>query len=78
MTHYSVYIPWDVKEYYQEHVKGGKDKKRKRFPDPSLGRFSAPLTLVDSQNRIVLWYLPGLLSEKQEVIFICVIWSKKI
>lgn len=63
----TVRIPWDVEEYFQKHVKGGLDKNRKKFPNPSLGKFSDPLTVVDSKGRIVLWYLPGLLSEEHLV-----------
>jgi hypothetical protein len=63
----SVEIPWDAEEYYLEHLKGGRDKKRKRFPNPSFGDFSQPLTVVDSKGRIVLWYLPGLLSPEHLV-----------
>jgi hypothetical protein len=48
-------------------VKGGKDKKRVKFPILSLGKYSEPLTLVDVKGRIVLWYLPGLLSHEQQV-----------
>lgn len=67
LTFCTVRIPWDVEDYYQERVKGGRDKKRKKFPNPELGDFSAPLTVVDSKGRIVLWYLPGLLSHEQQV-----------
>jgi hypothetical protein len=60
-------IPWDVENYYDEHVKKGQDKKRKRYPNPHLGTFSEPLTVVDTSGRIVLWYLPGMLSSNQKV-----------
>ena len=60
-------IPWDIEEFYWEHVKAGKDKKRVKFPVPSLGKFSEPLTLVDVKGRIALWYIPGLLSHEQQV-----------
>jgi len=62
-----VYIGWDIEEYYLEHLKGGRDKKRVLFPNPSFGKFSDPLSVVDKKGRIVLWYLPGLLSEEQQV-----------
>jgi len=62
-----VYIPWDVEQYYLECVKGQKDRKRIRFPNPQFGAFSEPLTVVDSRGRIVLWYLPGLLSQQHQV-----------
>ena len=62
-----VYIPWNAEKYYQQHVKQGIDKKRHRFPNPEFGAFSEPLTVVDSHDRIVLWYLPELLSSKQQV-----------
>jgi hypothetical protein len=62
-----VQIPWDIEEFYREHVLAGRDKKRIKFPNPSLGAFSDPLTLVDKKGRIVLWYLPDLLSKDQQV-----------
>jgi hypothetical protein len=67
MVYRTVHIPWDIEEYQLQHLKAGKDKKRSRFPNPSFGRFSDPLTVVDAKGRIVLWYLPGLLSEDQQV-----------
>ena len=63
----SVYLPWDVEEYYVEYLKGNRDKNRQKFPNPNFGSHSLPLTVVDSKGRIILWYLPGLLSEKQQV-----------
>jgi hypothetical protein len=60
-------IPWDVENYYDEHVKKGRDKSRKRYPNPQLGKFSEPMTAVDTSGRIVLWYLPGMLSSNQKV-----------
>ena len=60
-------IPWDAEEYYDQHIKRGLDQKRARFPNPSFGKFSEPLTVVDSKGHIVLWYLPGLLSQAQLV-----------
>jgi hypothetical protein len=69
LTYIVVYIPWDVEEYYSDFVKGKKDQPRTRFPNPQFGAFSEPLTVVDSRGRIVLWYLPGLLSEQHQVRF---------
>lgn len=66
----TVYIPWDIEEFYIQHVRGGGDKKREEFPNPQFGLFSEPLTVVDAKGRIVLWYLPDLLSEEEEVNFI--------
>jgi hypothetical protein len=60
-------MPWDVEDYYKIHVKLGKDQKRVSFPDPMFGAHSEPLTVVDLKGRIVLWYLPGLLSVHQKV-----------
>ena len=67
VAYFLVNIPWDVEEYYLECVKGKKDPKRIRFPNPHFGMRSEPLTVVDSRGRIVLWYLPGLLSEHYQV-----------
>jgi hypothetical protein len=67
LIYFIVYIPWDANSYYIEHVKGGGDQMRVKFPDPLLGFFSEPLTVVDTEGRIVLWYLPGLLSADQKV-----------
>ena len=63
----SVHIPWDVDEYYSNNIKGGRDKKIIQFPNPQFGSQSKPLTFVDSKGRIVLWYLPGLLLQEQQV-----------
>lgn len=66
----TVYVPWDVQEYYVECVKARAEKREKnkfRFPAPSFGSYDHPLTIVDIRGRIVLWYLPGLLSIKQQV-----------
>lgn len=62
-----MYIPWDIEDFYWEHVKGGRDKKRIKFPNLSFGAFSEPLTVVDVKGRIVLWYLPGLLCSQHQV-----------
>ena len=65
-----VYVPWDVEEYYRECVKGGTKEREKnlhKFPCPSLGSHTDPLTIVDGRGRIVLWYLPGLLSIQHQV-----------
>ena len=56
-----------MEEYYIEHVKKRRDRNRKKFPNPQLGSFLHPLTVVDSKGRIILWYLPGLLSEQHQV-----------
>lgn len=68
LIHFLVYIPWDIEEYYSKHVKSGQDRKRVSFPNPQFGAHSDPLTVVDSKGRIVLWYLPGLLSIHQQVV----------
>jgi len=62
-----VYLTWDAEEYYLKCVKGGGDKKRAKFPNPDYGSFSEPLTVVDIKGRILLWYLPDLLSVKDQV-----------
>ena len=69
MIFWTVKIPWDIEDYYWEHVKFGRDKKRTKFPNPSFGKFSEPLTVVDTKGRIILWYLPGLISLEQQVSF---------
>lgn len=66
-------LSWDVLEYNSERVKSGWDRKRHKFPNPNFGKLSEPLIVVDSKGRIVLWYLPGLLSANQDVnIFLAV------
>jgi hypothetical protein len=50
-------------------VKGGLDKNRVKFPNPMLGQFSEPMTVVDVNGVIGLWYLPRMLSTKQQVSF---------
>jgi hypothetical protein len=67
LRYITVYIPWDIQEFYLERVKAGRDKKGVKFTNPSFGCFSEPLTVVDNKGRIVLWYLPGLLSSEHQV-----------
>jgi hypothetical protein len=67
LRYVTVYIPWDIEDFYRERVKAGKDKKGVKYPNPSFGVFSEPLTVVDSKDRIVLWYLPELLSSEHQV-----------
>ena len=65
-----VYVPWDVEQYYLECVKGGAEEREKnlhKYPCPSFGSHTDPLTIVDGRGRIVLWYLPGLLSIQHQV-----------
>jgi hypothetical protein len=54
-------------DYYEECVVKSRDKRRVRYPNPNFGAMSEPCILVDTKGRIVLWYLPGLLSKKQMV-----------
>ena len=67
MIYRTVKIKWDVEEYYKEHLKGGRDKKRAKYPNPDFGEISVPVTIVDVKGRIVGWYLPDLLSSEQQV-----------
>jgi hypothetical protein len=67
LAHLVVYIPWDAEQYFSEQIKGKKDPSRVKFPNPHFGAFSEPLTVVDSRGRIILWYLPGLLSDQHQV-----------
>jgi hypothetical protein len=64
---YTVYLTWDAEDYYLKCVKRKGDKKRVKFPNPNFGSLSEPLTVVDAKGRILVWYLPGLLSENDEV-----------
>jgi hypothetical protein len=66
---FAVRLDWDVEDYYRQCVQGGRDKKRVKFPDPQFGSFSEPLTVVDVKGRIILWYLPGLISGQDQVSF---------
>jgi len=62
-----VSIPWDIDEYHKKRVKARGKIDQDEFPNISLGRHSSPLTVVDSKGRIILWYLPGLLSGTHRV-----------
>lgn len=64
-----MYLPWDIEEYLEKVVKKGQDKKRVKFPNPKIGRVSVPMTLVDSNGKIILWYLPELLPAQEKVSF---------
>ncbi|KAF8810609.1 hypothetical protein BYT27DRAFT_7253591 [Phlegmacium glaucopus] len=61
-----LYIPWDVEQYHVERVKG---RSLSNFPNPAFGQRDKPLTVVDAKGRIILWYLPGLLSNQQQASF---------
>lgn len=37
------------------------------FPPPESELISAPCVVVDSEGRILLWYLPGLIGLKRQV-----------
>ena len=63
----AVYVPWDIKEYYDKCVKGSYSRNDLDFPNPQLGSFSDPLTVVDVKGRIILWYIPGLMSKYHQV-----------
>lgn len=67
LNHLIVYVPWDIEEYYAKRVKAGRDNKHFEFSKPGFGAFSQPLTVVDSKGRIILWYLPGLMPNHQQV-----------
>lgn len=69
LKHSKVHLQWDIEEYHLQHVKNQRDKKQVKFPNPQFGAFSDPLTVVDSKGRIILWYLPGLLSAQKQVGF---------
>ena len=47
--------------------KARRRRERKKFPNPNFGKFSDPLTVVDNEGWIVLWYISGLLSDEQLV-----------
>jgi hypothetical protein len=65
-----VYIPWDIVEYASECVFVSSEirtKNLQRFQCPMVGSYDVPLTIVDTKGRIALWYLPQLLSKRQQV-----------
>jgi hypothetical protein len=62
-----VAIPWDIDQYHSKRGRLGPDKLKIKYPNPNFGEFSDPLTVVDVKGRIILWYLPGLLSLEQQV-----------
>ena len=65
-----VYVEWDIEEYTTQYVfvsAADQIKNQSRFPCPNLGKHDHPLTVVDCKGRILLWYLPKLLSLMQQV-----------
>jgi hypothetical protein len=65
-----VYIPWDVAEYAAKCVfapEKERIKNRQDFPPVYLGTRNQPMTIIDCRGRIVLWYLPKLLSALHRV-----------
>jgi hypothetical protein len=68
---------WSVVDYMAELGRrskrcGGRDEELERemlrlFPPPESELVAEPCVVVDSEGRILLWYLPGLMELKQQV-----------
>jgi hypothetical protein len=59
-------MSWDIEEYNSRVVIG---KEEGIFPNLPLKKHSSPLTVVDCKERLILWYLPGLLLKRHQVSF---------
>jgi len=46
------------------------EKLRKYFPTTVLGRISEPAMIVDNHGKILVWYLPNILSGSRVVSFL--------
>ncbi|OAX34287.1 hypothetical protein K503DRAFT_785883 [Rhizopogon vinicolor AM-OR11-026] len=60
------YVAWDV-EWYADMAKNGRESKqheklRKYFLVSPLGKISVPTTIVDNHGKILVWYLPDIMS----------------
>jgi hypothetical protein len=71
-----VYLPWDMARYSsrlpkQQHVKyvrSSVESLASKYPpiSPTL-HLTSPATVVDQHGRIVVWYLPGVLTKHRQV-----------
>jgi hypothetical protein len=69
--HETGYVAWDV-ERYADMAKNGVESKqheklRKYFPVSPLGKISEPTTIVDNHGKILVWYLPDIVSPERVV-----------
>jgi hypothetical protein len=51
---FTVYIDWDIAEYYKKQVQAGCNQKCCKFPNPEFGCFLEPLTDIDLKDQIIL------------------------
>ena len=72
-------VDWDV-DRYGDKVKlshpnrdgsatGEPERLKKYFPEAVLGKISVPTTIVDKNGRIIVIYLPNILSPSRLVCF---------
>lgn len=71
-------MPWSVVDYVEEldcrsKLCRGRNETLERemerlFPPPRTELESRPCVVIDCKGRILLWYLPGLLSSRQQVL----------
>ncbi|KAI6115787.1 hypothetical protein EV401DRAFT_1889372 [Pisolithus croceorrhizus] len=57
---------WDI-DRFAEHKRNVEDKT-KYFPYPQWGLISDPATILDVHGRVMVWYLPGIMSPARVVI----------
>jgi hypothetical protein len=73
-----VYIPWDLEDYATRVKKGlgtpaSIARLQRKFTNPQLGRVNKPATVVDICGKIIIWYLPGLISAQQSVLLVFIL-----
>ncbi|KAI6094155.1 hypothetical protein EDD17DRAFT_1503854 [Pisolithus thermaeus] len=57
---------WDIDRFAEP--KRNVEDKTKYFPYPQWGLISDPATILDVHSRVVVWYLPGIMSPARVVI----------
>lgn len=71
------YVPWDI-DWYADMVKcspvqsngeSERAKLQKYFATTVMGKISEPATIVDSNGKILVWFLPDVLSPLRVVSF---------
>jgi len=69
----TVFLPWDCDRFSErakdtidddEHTVAGNLSLFDHVEKVELGLMSSPCVLVDRHDRILLWYLPGILSHR--------------
>lgn len=68
-------MPWNIEDYAKEVSVGNlgrneevEEKLIKMFPPHTINKYCVePLVVLDNQNNVVAWYLPGIIRRSRQV-----------